>query len=62
MRTSLGYSPIWSPPAVGSEDPLFYKFSSVDLERVMLEIIGITAIGVIALVLTGAFKKESDST
>ena len=44
---SLGYSFIWSPP----------KLSIIDVGRVALELIGISALGGLALCFSGGFKK-----
>jgi len=46
IRLSIGYSLIWSPP----------NMSSVDIERVIVEIIGISALGGLAFYLSGGFK------
>jgi len=49
LTASLGYSPIWWPPAFGGNEPGYY--ASVDYSRVILEIIAITALTVMTLVL-----------
>lgn len=49
LTASLGYSPIWWPPAFGDNEPGYY--ASVDYSRVILEIIAITVLMVMTLVL-----------
>ena len=45
---SVGYNPIWSPPTS-------HKYSSVDLERVVLEIVALTALACVGFVLGGGW-------
>ena len=52
VRAARGYAPIWSPPRAGPGDPSFYDFTSVDIGRVCIELIGITAIAALVLVVT----------
>lgn len=47
----LGYAPIWSPP------PPPFRHKDIDLDRVILEIVAITALGGLALVVVGGFKR-----
>jgi len=49
VTISLQYSFIWSPPAKG--------IAVVDFQRVVLEILGITALSGLAIVLLGGLKK-----
>lgn len=49
VTISLQYSFIWSPPAKG--------IAVVDFQRVVLEIVGITALSGLAIFLVGGFKK-----
>ena len=52
---SLGYSFIWVPPESG------YEVGAVDLPRVILELITITAILIGTFLVTGVFKKYLES-
>jgi len=57
IPVSLGYSPIWKPlPMIYNDKPL-PTLSTVDIKRVILELIAITAIFAILFVLTLRFKK-----
>ena len=47
-----GYHLLWSPPSSGS----------VDLSRLVLEIIGVTVLGVACLVFAGFFKKQKKNS
>ena len=49
VTISLRYSPIWVPPGKG--------IAVVDFQRVILEVVGITALAVVAIVLVGGLKK-----
>lgn len=49
ITISLQYSFIWSPPAKG--------MAVVDFQRVVLEIVGITALSGLAIFLVGGLKK-----
>ncbi len=49
-----GYAPVWSPPGGCHPTP------TVDIERLVLEIVAVTALGIAVLLLTGSFKKYLD--
>jgi hypothetical protein len=61
VKASMGYSAIWSPPKVSPYDPGFYAFSSVDFSRVILEIIGLTALAAIAIVSTKNSMRKNNT-
>jgi len=58
IPVSLGYSPIWKPlPMIYQNTPL-PTYSSVDIKRVILELIAITAVFGVLFVLTLRLNRD----
>ena len=55
LVVSIGYAPLWSPPAYSH---MSSKFSIIDYGKIILELIALTAIFGVLFVLISGFKKD----